>query len=79
MSKARDLINAHLYPALATFAVIYGAIQIAPIANQARHYNNCVEGLIASFEKKRETSIPTNSWVRTFLTGSDLRRPLKYI
>ena len=43
MSKARDLINAHLYPALATFAVIYGAIQIAPIAQQARSYNACVQ------------------------------------
>ena len=52
LSKARDLITAHLYPDLATFAVVYGAIQIAPIANQARHYNTCVEGLIASFEKK---------------------------
>ena len=52
LSKARDLITAHLYPVLATFAVVYGAIQIAPIANQARHYNTCVEGLIASLEKK---------------------------
>ena len=43
MSKARDLINAHLYPVLATFAVIYGAIQIAPIAQQARYFNCCVE------------------------------------
>ena len=43
MSKARDLINAHLYPVLASFAVIYGAIQIAPIANQARYFNQCVE------------------------------------
>jgi hypothetical protein len=43
MSKARDLINAHLYPVLATFAVIYGAIQIAPIAQQARYFNGCVE------------------------------------
>ena len=34
MSKVRDLINAHLYPVLATFAVVYGAIQIAQIANQ---------------------------------------------
>ena len=41
MSKARDLINAHLYPVLATFAVIYGAIQIAPIAQQARLFNEC--------------------------------------
>ena len=58
MSKARDLINAHLYPVLATFAVVYGAIQIAPIAIRARHYNTCVEGLIASFEKK-EINITT--------------------
>ena len=43
MSKARDLINAHLYPVLASFAVIYGAIQIAPIAQQARYFNRCVE------------------------------------
>ena len=42
MSKARDLINAHLYPVLATFAVVYGAIQIAPIAQQARDMNTCV-------------------------------------
>ena len=42
MSKARDLINAHLYPVLATFAVLYGAIQIAPIAQQARTWNSCV-------------------------------------
>ena len=41
MSKARDLINAHLYPVLATFAVVYGAIQIAPIAQQARSFNEC--------------------------------------
>ena len=50
--KGRDVFNAHLYPVSATFAVVNGAIQIAPIANQARHYNTCVEGLIASFEKK---------------------------
>ena len=43
MDKARDLINAHLYPVLATFVVIYGAIQIAPMANHARHFNQCVE------------------------------------
>ena len=43
MSKARDLINAHLYPVLATFAVVYGAIQIAPIAQQARYFNTCVQ------------------------------------
>ena len=46
--QARDLINAHLYPVLATFAVIYGAIQIAPIAQQARHFNACVESQIES-------------------------------
>jgi len=43
MNNARDLINAHLYPVLATFSVIYFAIQIAPIAQQARSFNACVE------------------------------------
>ena len=51
ISKSRDIINAHLYPLLAIFTVVYGAIQIAPISKQARHYNRCVEGLIASFEE----------------------------
>lgn len=44
MSKARDMINAHLYPVLATFSVIYFAVQIAPIAQQARDINSCVGG-----------------------------------
>ena len=48
MSKARDLINAHLYPVLATFAVVYGAIQIAPIAQQARDMNACIKHDAAS-------------------------------
>ena len=52
MSRVRDLINVHLFPVLPSFAVIYGAIQIAPIANQVGHYNICVEELIAGFEKK---------------------------
>ena len=52
MSIERNLIDAHVYQILATFAVVYGAIQIAPIAYQERHYNNYVEGLIVSFEKK---------------------------
>jgi hypothetical protein len=47
MDKARELINAHLYPVLATFSVIYFGIQIAPIANQARSYNRCVEAMTA--------------------------------
>jgi len=46
MSKARDLINAHLYPVLATFSVVYFAIQIAPIANQARYFDHCVDEVI---------------------------------
>ena len=45
MSKARGLINAHLYPVLATFLVIDGAMQIAPIANKARHFNQCAKPL----------------------------------
>ena len=57
MSKARDLINSHLYPVLATFSVIYFAIQIAPIANQARDFDHCVDEVIqgaeGSFAEKR--------------------------
>ena len=54
MSKARDLINAHLYPVLATFAVIYGAIQIAPIAQQARSFNACVEEIYIYTDRYEE-------------------------
>jgi len=43
MSKLRDQINAHLYPVLATFSVIYFAVQIIPIAQQAREFNACVQ------------------------------------
>ena len=58
MSKARDLINAHLYPVLATFAVIYGAIQIAPIAQQARNFNTCVQ---QGVERNRKDSRDPNT------------------
>jgi len=51
MSQARELINAHLYPVLATFSVVYFAIQIAPIANQARSYNSCVQAMKAGLER----------------------------
>ncbi len=61
MSKARDLINAHLYPVLATFSVIYFAIQIAPIANQARYFDHCVDVVIqetkGSFAPKRAFAV----------------------
>ena len=43
MSKARELINAHLYPILASFSVVYFAIQIAPLAERARQFNGCVK------------------------------------
>ena len=43
MSKTRELINAHLYPVLASFAVVYLSIQIAPLAERARKFNGCVE------------------------------------
>ena len=46
MSQARELINAHLYPVLLVFAVIYGAIQVSPMANQARYFNHCVDEVI---------------------------------
>ena len=61
MSKARDLINAHLYPVLATFAVVYGAIQIAPIAQHVRNMNTGIQqGLKANAkatEKNRGASL----------------------
>ena len=57
MSKARDLINAHLYPVLATFAVVYGAIQIAPIAQQARHFNACVAAVLDGAEYLKDEPI----------------------
>ena len=64
MEKARDLINAHLYPVLATFVVIYGAIQLAPMANQARHFNQCVERL------KTSLASPSMGLVQSrFVTG----------
>ena len=46
MSQARELINAHLYPVLLVFSVIYGAIQVSPMANQARYFNHCVDEVI---------------------------------
>ncbi|QNI77918.1 hypothetical protein SynMVIR181_02978 [Synechococcus sp. MVIR-18-1] len=42
---------------LATFSVIYFAIQIAPIANQARNFDHCMDEAIkeakGSFAEKR--------------------------
>ena len=61
MSKAREMINAHLYPVLATFSVIYFSIQIAPIANQARYFDHCVDEVIkdakGSFAQKRAFAV----------------------
>ena len=36
MAKTRELINAHLYPILASFSVVYFTIQIAPLTEHAR-------------------------------------------
>ena len=41
MSKVRDMINAHLYPVLALFSVIYFSIQIQPMATEARSKTKC--------------------------------------
>ena len=64
MSQARELINAHLYPVLLVFAVIYGAIQISPMANQAWYFNHCVDAAIResnvqklSFAQKRALGV----------------------
>ena len=63
MSQARELINAHLYPVLLTFAVIYGAIQISPLANQARYFNHCVDEVI------RETKVEKMSFAEKRALG----------
>jgi len=54
MSKLRDQINAHLYPVLATFSVIYFAVQIIPIAQQAREFNSCVQAMNTYFEHRQK-------------------------
>ena len=36
MAQTRELFYAHLYPILASFSVVYFAIQIAPLAEHTR-------------------------------------------
>jgi len=53
MSKARDLINAHLYPVLATLGTAFLAIgmvnaiqvnqKLAAIEEEASYFNHCVK------------------------------------
>ncbi|MFL0770672.1 MAG: hypothetical protein AB8E87_05845 [Prochlorococcus sp.] len=41
----RELVRAHLYPALATVstvALVIGVVQLAPISQQARQFNACL-------------------------------------
>lgn len=71
MSKARVLINAHLYPVLATFAVVYGAIQIAPIAQQARDINACVESVYSDRAPRESFQTPKE---RDKVAANTLRR-----
>jgi hypothetical protein len=46
---------------LATFSVVYFAIQIAPIANQARYFDHCVDEVIkeakGGFAEKRAFAV----------------------
>ena len=42
----REMVRAHLYPALATIstlALVIGVVQLAPISQQARQFNACIE------------------------------------
>lgn len=78
MSKARDLINAHLYPVLATFAVIYGAIQIAPIAQQARDTNACVQyGLKKNPDAPKAKRAEIHAITVSYCNGAGLRGWIK--
>ena len=63
MSQARELINAHLYPVLLIFAVIFGAIQISPIANQSRYFNQCVDEVV------RESNVQKMSFAEKLALG----------
>ena len=45
----RELVRAHLYPALATVstvALVIGVVQLAPISQQARQFNACLASTV---------------------------------
>ena len=52
ISRMHERINAYLYPVLASFTVLYFAIQIAPIAERARTFNGWVDALKAETGQK---------------------------
>ena len=72
MSQARELINAHLYPVLLVFAVIYGAIQISPMANQARYFNHCVDVAIRDSNAQKMSFAEKRAFGVRLCNGSSL-------
>ena len=56
MSKAREMINAHLFPVLgvvATVSSVSVAVSLRPIAEQAAHWNTCVVDSIEWYEANK--------------------------
>ena len=72
MSQARELINAHLYPVLLVFAVIYGAIQVSPIANQARYFNHCVDEMIRESTAQKMSFVQSRALAVKLCNGSSI-------
>ena len=56
MSNARDMINAHLFPALgliATASSVSIALSLRPIAEQASRWNTCYSDSLAWYETNK--------------------------
>lgn len=56
MSKAREMINAHLFPVLglvATVSSVSIAVSLRPIAEQATRWNTCYADSIAWYQANK--------------------------
>ena len=77
MSKVRDMINAHLYPVLALFSVIYFSIQIQPMATEARSKTKCYKTAISILNANKAES--ANMMAVAYCNGKNIssRKPKK--
>ena len=56
MSKARDMINAHLFPVLGVVATVSSvsiAVSLRPIAEQATRWNTCYSDSITWYQANK--------------------------
>ena len=77
MSKVRDMINAHLYPVLALFSVIYFSIQIQPMATEARSKTKCYKTATSILNANKAES--ANMTAVAYCNGKNIssRKPRK--